>query len=530
MAEEKPGAQPLIYRFENFALDIGRRELRCGGAVRPVEPQVFKLLCFLIENRDRVVSRDDIFQAVWQGRVVCDSVLDTRMNAARRAIGDNGRQQRLIRTCRGHGFRFVGAVNEDHVAVEPIAPAFPGQYRHAQEWSAIWDRKPSLVALQVDNIPADDELAWITRGIMEDVAVALASGRSFHVITHGRACRDGDDLRCIANEVGAGYLLICGSRRVNDRVRLTARLVEASKGIHIWAQSWTGESHFEFASVNAISSRVAASIEAHICAAEENRTRRKPFDALSAAECVATALAVTKVRSRQNYASAEKLLQRAMELDPSYARAHGIAAFFAGCEVLYGWKSREGTLPLALDSAYKAVALDESDPWAHFALGWALTQNRLPNGGIEEYQRAITINPCFPSARACLGLALSYVGRTEEALIELENGERLGAPEIFNGLSNSARAGVYFCAEDHRTAISAARRSVRQSPGLVASQRQLVVNCVLAGEMDEARAAYSDLVRLVPNLSLRSIANALPYIRDRDLNRALEGLRRIGVR
>lgn len=101
----------MEYRFENYVLDVPRRELRCNETLRPVEPQVFDLLRFLLENRERVVSRDEIFHAVWRGRIVSDSVLGTRMNAVRQAIGDDGSQQRLIRTIRGSGFRFVGTVS-----------------------------------------------------------------------------------------------------------------------------------------------------------------------------------------------------------------------------------------------------------------------------------------------------------------------------------------------------------------------------------------------------------------------------------
>jgi adenylate cyclase len=221
---------------------------------------------------------------------------------------------------------------------------------------------------------------------------------------------------------------------------------------------------------------------------------------------------------------------RAIELDPYCVRAHSIAAYYTGLEVLWGWKSRQDASPLALDAAHNAILLDDQDPWAHFALGWALTQNRSPEAGIEEYQRAIAINPYFPSAYSCLGLALSYVGEIEMAVTALDNGERLGAPEIFLGLANSARAGVYSCAEMRGDAIKAARRSVQQGPGLVASQRHLVVNYALAGELEEARAAFETLVHLVPNPSLSSIASALPYVRDNDLNRTLDGFRLMGVR
>jgi DNA-binding winged helix-turn-helix (wHTH) protein/tetratricopeptide (TPR) repeat protein len=509
----------LIYHFENYELDIEQRELRRDGNLCPIEPQVFNLLHFLIQNHERVVRRDDIFQAVWQGRIVSESVLSTRINAARKAIGDDGKQQRLIRTLRRNGFRFVGTAHEHKVASAAAAISVD-----------VRQRKPSLVVLPFISMPADDELACLSKGISDDVVTALARGKSFNVIAHNNICCDANDLRRIAGELGVEYSLICAARRANGQVRLTVRLVDALTGIHIWAQSYTHELSAGFAGQDDISANITALVEPCIYAAEESRHRQKPFHALDASGCMLMALSLTKSRTRQNYAVAERLLQRAMALDPTCARAYSIAAWFAGSLVIYGWKSRESALAPGLDAAHKAVLLDDHDPWAHFALGWALTQNRSPEEGIEEYQKAVAINPYFSQAHSCLGLALSYLGRNEEALTVLDNGERLNAPEIFIGLTNSARAGVYFCAEKHHDAIKAARRSVQQGPGLVASQRQLVVNCALAGEMEEARVAFKTLVHLVPSLSLRSIAGALPHIRANDLNRTLDAFRLMGVR
>jgi len=162
-------------------------------------------------------------------------------------------------------------------------------------------------------------------------------------------------------------------------------------------------------------------------------------------------------------------------------------------------------------------------------LGWVLTQTRSPEQGIEEYQKAVAINPYFPSAHSGLGLALAYVGQIEKALVALDDGERLGAPEILLGFRDSARAGVYACAEKCGDAIKAARRSVQQDPGLVSSQRQIVVNCALAGEMEGARTAFKTFVKIVPNASLDSIAGALPYVLDDHLNRALDAFRLMGL-
>ena len=215
----------MKYKFENYTLDTERRELRCDGIIRSVEPQVFDLLHFLIENCDRVVSREDIFQAVWRGRIVSDAVLGTRINAARIAIGDDGTQQRLIKTLPRNGFRFIAAVRETKTETNAPIIVPPGKLSLAVVSSTLYD--------------GDEELAGITKGLTDDLTVALARSRTFDVIAHNYICSDGDDPRPIARELGASYLIICGLRRASDRVRLTVRLIDGSVGLYIWARSYT---------------------------------------------------------------------------------------------------------------------------------------------------------------------------------------------------------------------------------------------------------------------------------------------------
>ena len=518
-------------------LDIERRELRRDGALCPVEPQVFNLLRFLIENRDRVVSRDEIFQALWQGRIVSDSVLGTRINAARKAIGDDGRRQRLIQTWIRYGFRFVAPVSEHNAASGPEAPHYPavagfsaghGGSQGSDHAIMVRRHKPRLLVLPLINWPADQSLVCISQGIAGDTVTALVRSKSFDVIAADFVCHETDSLKGLASRFDAAYVLVCTARRINNQIRLSVRLVEAGTGLHIWARSYTQKLAAGFDHQDAITSNVVASIEPHVYAAEERRLRRLPDPTLSAVDCVIKALSVAKLRGPKNHTSAQEFLAKALELDPDCVRAHCLSGWFTGIEVMNGWKSR-AHLARALEVARRALLLDDHDPWAHFSMGWALAQNRRPEEAIEEYRKALAINPYFREAYCCLGLALGYLGRIKQALTALENGERLRAPEILVGLSDSVRAGVYFCAENPRAASEAARRSTRLTPGLVPSQRHLVVNSALAGEMDEARTAFATFLRMVPNASLGLITSGLPNIRDNDLNRTLDGFRLVGL-
>jgi adenylate cyclase len=421
----------------------------------------------------------------------------------------------LIKTLRRNGFRFIGAVREtkEETNVPIVMP--PGKLSLAVALSTADD--------------GDDELACIAKGITDDLTVALVRSRSFDVIAHNRICNGDDDAQSIARKFGASYLIICGLRRAGDRVRLIVRLIDGRVGLHILVQSYTQGLRAGFVDQDAITAQIATAIEPCILAAEARRQREKPFDTLDAVGCVMAAFALGKFRTPHNYAVAESLLMRAIELDPDCVRAHSALAYLYGIQVLWGWKQRQSTMPLALEGAGKAILLDEEDPWAHLSMGWALTQNRQPEEAVEEYRKALAINPYFPMAHTCLGLALSYLGQSERALAALDDRDRLNAPEVFAGQPLSARASVYACAENCTEAIKAARRSVQQAPDLVSSQQHLIVNYVSVGRTEEARAVLKSLIHTRPNCSLSTIADSLPYVRDRDLDRTLGAFHLLGL-
>lgn len=505
----------MIYRFGAYEVNVDTREFRSDGNLRAVEPQVFDLLKLLIENRDRVITRGEILKKVWNGRIVSDAVLDSRIYAARKSIDDDARKQRLIRTFRGVGYRFVGTVSEENHATDTLN--IPTVCR-----GSVCD----LAVIPIIDPFTGEELSDASKAIADELTVALVRSQSFGVIAHGRVSTNIGEGTEVGRELGSRYVLACGVRRLHDEVRFLARIINVSNGLHIWARAFDYVPLRPNSNQAAIVAEVAAAVEPTIFLAQAAKLHHKPS---TAEECFLHALHVTRVRTQQNYALAESLLARAIELEPNCARAHGLRAYYHGLQVLWGWKARHEAMPVAIEAAEDAIAINEQDAWAHFALGWALTQNRSPEQGIEEYRKALTINPYFPSAYSCLGLALAYIGQSEHALAALEKGERLNAPEIFLGLASSARAGVYACAEKYGDAVKAARSSVRQAPGLVVSQRQLVVNSVLGGEMDQARVAFQAFLKLVPSASLDTIALALPYIRDTDLDRTLHAFRRVGL-
>src|SRR5690606_10532356 len=227
-AKERLG---MRFQFGDCLLDTDRRELTRASTAVPVGPQVFDLLLHLVANRERVVSKDDLLEAVWHGRIVSESTLTSHINAARTAIGDSGQEQKLIRTVARKGFRFVAEVRE--VGSEPEIEAAP---------LALPD-KPSIAVLPFVNMSGDAAQDYFADGMVEDIITALSHVRWLFVIARnssfsyrGRPC----DMKQIGRELGVRYLLEGSDRKAADRVRITGQLIDAETGGHLWAERYEG--------------------------------------------------------------------------------------------------------------------------------------------------------------------------------------------------------------------------------------------------------------------------------------------------
>jgi TolB-like protein len=392
--------------------------------------------------------------------------------------------------------------------------------------------KPSIAVLPFQNMSGDPSEDYFADGVVEEITTALSRIRWLFVIARnssftykGRMV----DVKQVGRELGVRYALEGSVRKAANRVRVTAQLIDAVTGHHVWAERYDRELAAIFALQDEITERVVAAVEPQLYAAEGIRAKRKPPESLDAWECVVRALSCVNSRSQNDYAMARELLERAIELDPAYAQAYALFAYVMGLEVLYGWKPREIALARALEAAQKAVVLDSDDAWAHFALGFVYGMTRRAEEAVVEHEKALALNPNFALAYTYQGSALAYLGRGEEALLKIDASERLSPRGLFQGVNNVCRAAAHFSAEQHRDAVSSARKSILDSPGIVTGYRMLVVNCALIGEIDEARAALKIVKRLQPDISVRWIAESVLFTRERDRQNYIEGFRLAGL-
>jgi TolB-like protein len=519
--------QNVHFAFSDHTLDTDRRELRRASEAIAVEPQVFDLLVYLVRNRDRVVSKDDLIETVWQGRIVSESTLTSRINAARTAVGDNGRDQKLIRTIARKGLRFVGEVHEGPTMVD-AAPSL-AVVRSAP--LPLSDR-PAIAVLPFTNMSGDAEQDYFSDGISEDIITALSRLRWFLVMSRnssfvykGKAVH----IRQVAEELGVGYVVEGSVRKSGEQVRITAQLNDVTTGSHLWAEHYDRNLTDVFAVQDDITESIVAAVEPQLYAAENFHARRKPPDSMDAWDLVMRALSYYWRVTRQDNVVAQALLEKAIAIDPNYGQALGVLATSLTFGAHMGWNDMAPSNSVAERAALAAILADSEDPWAHNALGSVHLFARRYSDALAEFELALELNPSFSMAQGYYGLALSYCGHWEEAELAARRALRLSPRDPFSAIYCGIAAYSQFVGRNYDEAMRFSREALRQRSDFVGAHRVLTASAGMAGHRETAAAALQELRRAQPNISLAWIAAEMPMQREVDREHYLEGLRRAGL-
>jgi DNA-binding winged helix-turn-helix (wHTH) protein len=520
----------LIYRFDDCVLDTTRRELRRGGELRPLEPQVFDLLEFLVRNRERVVGKEELIASIWRGRIVSDVAISTRINAVRKAIGDDGSAQRLVRTLRRRGFHFVGTVREGH---RDDAPARSASIRHRLDLAIAGAPRLAICPFDCfsDRGASDLFVSGLGMALAEDVTAALWEIDWLPLVSPRPAVAGKEGS---AQRIHARYLLQGSVRGDRESAHVLIRLVDGASGVHLWVERF----RCAIADPPAFREEIAGAIAAvsdQIFAAECVRVRQRSPRGLRAWEAIVAALALINTRRREHACAAHDLLRKAIAIDGKSAPAFGLLSFVATLGVHQGWQAREAAAPLAHRAAARAIALDDEDPWSHLAAGYAAlyVENR-PDDAIAMFKHALALNPNLAMAHYLAALASAYSADVGVALAHADMAERLRSRDLLArgnvGAHDNVRATACFVAGRYREGIDFARRAIAQSPRQVSAYRQLVVNAALAGERRQAASALSAITRLAPDLQRFLRDSERSWGRTADYRRYVEAFRMVGHR
>ena len=393
--------------------------------------------------------------------------------------------------------------------------------------------RPSLAVLPFANMSGDSEQEYFADGISEDIITGLSKLRWFFVIARnssfvykGKAV----DVKRVARELGVRYVLEGSVRKGGNRVRITAQLIDAATGNHIWADRYDGDLTDVFALQDEITKKVVAAIEPRLLEAEGIRSQNRSPEDLGAWDMVIQANSLFWRLTKAEGEASIAILKQAVERYPDYAPACSMLAFAMLVSRLLGWSvgEREPLVKQAAALATRAAELDDSDPWAHLALGYVAFTMRRTDHAVQEFQRALDLNPNFAAAHGYLGFALAFGGRSDQAIDHIEQAIRMSPHDPQNAIFYGGLAVAHYLAGRYAEAVGFGREALQLRDGMTSGHRIYCASLAQTGQIDEARTAVARLKELQPEMSIAWIEKYVPYPPG-PMTKFLEGMRKAGL-
>ncbi|MGO8865267.1 MAG: adenylate/guanylate cyclase domain-containing protein [Alphaproteobacteria bacterium] len=480
----------------------------------------------MIEGRDLYGDGVNIaarLEAIAEPGGICIS--ETVLNHVRDKVpfeAEDAGEQTLKNIARPvHVYRIVVDTNCRRATAQPKAPALASP------------DKPSIAILPFQIMSGDPEQEYFADGISEDIITGLSKLRWFFVIARnssftyrGKAI----DVKRVARELGVRYVLEGSVRKSGNRVRITAQLIDATTGNHLWADRYDGDLSDIFALQDEITKKVVAAIEPRLLEAEALRSQSRSPEDIDAWDMVMRANSLFWRLTKTESEAAIAMLKRAVTRYPDYAPAHSMLAFILLITryAVEPSSELEPQLNEVATLAARGAQLDDSDPWAHLALGFVALTRRQTDEAVEEFQRALALNPNFAAALGYLGLALAFDGRSDQAIEKIEQAMRMSPHDPQNSMFNTGLAIAHYLAGRYAEAVGFGRKSLQQHAGFITGHRIYIASLAQAGQIDEARASLQRLKEVQPTLSIAWIEQYVPYTPG-PMRKFLEGMRKAGL-
>jgi TolB-like protein/Tfp pilus assembly protein PilF len=429
----------------------------------------------------------------------------------------------------GLGYEYLGEQTVKNIArpvrVYRVAIATPAAHFMTAE-------KPSIAVLPFVNMSGDPEQEYFTDGITEDIITALSRLRWFFVIARNSTFSYKGkpvDVKQIGRELGVRYILEGSIRKIGNRVRITAQLINTTTGAHLWAERYDRDLTDIFALQDEITQSVTAAIEPKLVEAESVHFQGRSPEDLDAWDLVMRAVASFWRMTAAESEAAIDMLRLAVQRYPNYAPAQSMLAFALLVSDHVGWAPAGKPYRLAADLAHRAAELDDNDPWAHLALGYLAFTARHTDDAVREFQRALDLNPNFAAAYGYLGWAVVFDGRHEEATKYFQQAFRMSPHDPLIAFFYSGMCAAHYFARRFDEAIEWGRKTIQQRPGFIAGHRILCASLAQAGRTEELRAAMARLLELQPTISIAWLEEHVPYT-PRAIAHFLDGMRKAGLK
>jgi len=486
--ERRIGAPPLryapgmIYRFDEFELDLAKLELRARGGLRPVEPQVFALLALLVGNRERVVSRDEIIEVVWDGRAVSDAAIDSRIKSARQALGDDGAAQRFIRTVHRKGFRFI----EDARAVGAAEVALEGT-PHAASGS-----RPSIAVLPFRRVGPVGRFPTLADALPHELIADLArlhwlfvTARESSFRLRGAEADPGE----IGRLLGVRYYLSGSVETNGGRLAVMVELVDTRSGGIVWAEHFAVAIEDVHRLREEIRAQTLAALEIRIPLHEASIARLSVSENLDAWSAYHLGLQHIYRFNRTDNAAALALFQKAIALDPGFARAHaGLSFVHFQSAFMHDTNDFAGETARSRQFAMRGLELDPVDPFVNFTMGRSFWLEGDLQSSLGWLERATTISPHYAQGLYARGWAESLGERTGDGRMHIDLAMRLSPLDPLHYAMVGTRAFIHMMQGEDLEAADWAERAASAPGAHVLIAMIAVAAHALAGNKERATA------------------------------------------
>lgn len=520
----------MIYQFNQLTLDTEQFRLSLSNVSISIEPLVFDLLVHLIKNRDRVVTREELLDSLWKGKIVTDAALAVRVKDARKAVQDNGSSQSVIKTIHGRGYQFVAVVRQ--LSSDDI---FKNLEETSSDDASPLPKMPSIAVLPFYNMSDDPEQHYFSDGIAEDIITALSKIKNLRVITGKPSSTNAEQsvgLRKAGDEQGVQYWLEGSVRKSGNRVRVSIQLIEASTGLHIWVERYDRELEDIFAVQDEIMREIVMALDVQLREGEQARFWSSGTNNLKAWECVRLGASDALGANPETKLQAKALFEKALELDPDYSNAW----------VMLGWiyqfysdvasgATDKAKMKLALNSmlecAEKALIADSACADACGLMAIYYLEVKAYDLATEMAEKAVLLAPNNAENLSIAALIMNKTGNPEKGL-KLKEKSMLVCPMYRPG--NLRGLGLsYYLLGRFELAINSFNESLIWEPDYLTAHANLASIYGELNRMDEAKRSASEILRLAPDFSIRAYTADLSFQDPEVLSRISEGLTRAGL-
>jgi TolB-like protein len=519
---------PAVYRFDRFVLDLRRGVLLSDGAERALRPKSFALLRHLVENAERLIGRDEIMQAVWPDLFVTEDSITQCIREIRRALGDEA--QGVLRTLPRRGYRLavpVSRADADRVDGSATTSTVP------QMVAAPPTDRPMVIVLPFENIGGDPEQGYFADGLTADLVTDLTRFQDLQIVSpprHGYGLPfpglggPTDDLSASSRYVFSGSV-----RRTGGRIRVTVQLANAQIGHSLWAERFDRPLEDLFSVQEDLTNRIAASVDGQVGREGLRRARRRPPANLDAYDLYLQGRELHGRTTEADTLLARQLFDRAITADPGYAPAYAYQAYTVLRGFTLGWGEPRGYAALgpAFSLATRGVALEPGSSLCMMRLAFVLSLLGRGDEAVETAIKGVQANPCDASSRAAYGETLSMAGAYEAGVAELRLALSLNPfhPPFWWGTLGRA---LVLAGHPH-DALVELRRCAARAQDYRPCHSSMVVACVETGQLEAARAAMREVLRLRPGWVVRNYDGVFGFDNESDTMRFLTAFRAAGM-